>query len=497
MKIEDNAEHYKRCSGCKAVVYCTEACQNTHWNEHKTICKAIRYLETKTQEEEKGNVETLFTSHLNPKQQFGIAKLVGRKCEILCALNGKEARVLWDTGAQVSLVSKTWLNSNLPGIQLQNIASLLDHGDRLDLTAANGGKIQYEGYVEVGFSLKGRSEPQLTVPMLVTPGDLEQPIIGYNVIEELVKAGQGGETKHTGDGLLESLMMSFQKQNPDKIKRLVEFIEAVPTTGTSTVKTKKRESLIPRGQSAVISCRASIGPVQVDTPALFEPLEEVSWPTGLEIREKLVTLRKGPSSNIPITVKNNTTRDIILKGRTILGQIQLVRSVTPVEVTRKEPPPVRTKQEEDKTNQEGDVAREEGTDTNLVIPAVHLGKELTTEQRRQAEELLRTEHLSFAKDDMDNGQIEDLTLNIQLADHTPVQKSYTAIPAPLYPEVKAYIEDLLNRGWIERSRSSYSSPVVCVRKKDGTFTYASASTIANSIRKQFLTATQFHACRKC
>ena len=41
-----------------------------------------------------------------------------------------------------------------------------------------------------------------------------------------------------------------------------------------------------------------------------------------------------------------------------------------------------------------------------------------------------------------------------------------AVPKPLYPEVKAYIEDLLNRDFIRKSSSSYSSLVVCVRKKD-------------------------------
>ena len=34
--------------------------------------------------------------------------------------------------------------------------------------------------------------------------------------------------------------------------------------------------------------------------------------------------------------------------------------------------------------------------------------------------------------------------------------------------MKNYVEDLLNLGLVQRSRSAYSSPVVCVRKKDGT-----------------------------
>ena len=59
-------------------------------------------------------------------------------------------------------------------------------------------------------------------------------------------------------------------------------------------------------------------------------------------------------------------------------------------------------------------------------------------------------------------------MDIPLNDKTPVQKNYVAVPRPLYPEVKSYVEDLLNRNFFRRSSSSYSSPLVCVRKKDYT-----------------------------
>ena len=75
---------------------------------------------------------------------------------------------------------------------------------------------------------------------------------------------------------------------------------------------------------------------------------------------------------------------------------------------------------------------------------------------------------SFAKDESDIGCIPNLKLSINLTDNVPVQKNYVAVPRPLYPEVKAYIEDLLNRNFISMSTSPYSSPVVCVRKKDQT-----------------------------
>ena len=67
----------------------------------------------------------------------------------------------------------------------------------------------------------------------------------------------------------------------------------------------------------------------------------------------------------------------------------------------------------------------------------------------------------------DVGCIPSLQLKIRLSDTTPVRRTYISVPKPLHKEVKEYLEDLLNRGWIQKSRSPYSSPIVCVRKKDG------------------------------
>ena len=74
---------------------------------------------------------------------------------------------------------------------------------------------------------------------------------------------------------------------------------------------------------------------------------------------------------------------------------------------------------------------------------------------------------SFAKDD-EVGYIKDMVMDIKLKDHQPVQKNYLSISRPLYAEVKQYIEDLLNQQFITKSKSPYSSNVVCVRKRDGT-----------------------------
>ena len=91
---------------------------------------------------------------------------------------------------------------------------------------------------------------------------------------------------------------------------------------------------------------------------------------------------------------------------------------------------------------------------------------LTNKQKWKVQQMLKEEADSFSREG-EIGDAKGLQMNIHLTDSVPVQKNYTAITRPLYPEVKQYVEDLLNKGYVQKSRSSYSSPVVCVRKKDG------------------------------
>ena len=73
------------------------------------------------------------------------------------------------------------------------------------------------------------------------------------------------------------------------------------------------------------------------TPVLFESDETNRWPNGLEISEKLLTVKKGKSSQVDIDITNNTNLERVLRGRTPLGRLQLLQSVTPFEVKIKGP----------------------------------------------------------------------------------------------------------------------------------------------------------------
>ena len=76
--------------------------------------------------------------------------------------------------------------------------------------------------------------------------------------------------------------------------------------------------------------------------------------------------------------------------------------------------------------------------TVLRTPQVKLG-DLTESQPKIAMKMMTEQAESFAQNDDDDDVecIEELQLNLELSDTSPVQTTYTPIPRPMYAEVKA------------------------------------------------------------
>ena len=295
---------------------------------------------------------------------------------------------------------------------------------------------------------------------------MDSSLIGFNVIEEIVKGSNGDAS------LSQVITSSFTDLDTQTASVFVNFIESLNQEELCRIQTTKSDITIPPKQSLRVTCRANTGPVGRPTPVLFEPDETKPWPNGLEISETLLMVMKGKSSQVDIDITNNTNHEIVLRGRTPLGRLQLVQSVTPVEVKIKEPDSGNNDIQQQAPGS-GTTKSVHPPDGELGVPSVCIPRHikdidlegLMPAQKEMALKLFAEEADAFAKDD-DVGCIPDLELDLDLEDRTPVQKNYVAVPKPLYPEVKAYIEDLLNRNFIKKSSSSYSSPVVCERKKD-------------------------------
>ena len=88
--------------------------------------------------------------------------------------------------------------------------------------------------------------------------------------------------------------------------------------------------MVRKGHSVRVKCRVHLGPVAEELPIIFEPKEEGDLPEGLQLFEELSKIAPGTSSQVTILVHNNIDKYILLKRRTELGQIQMVKSVLPI-----------------------------------------------------------------------------------------------------------------------------------------------------------------------
>ena len=254
---KDNVSMFK-CKSCRSGCYCSKECQMKCWLEHKPICESIVTLETQNKERAFANLNFVSKLKLTPKEEIKLVNLVGRKCTLNCQLDNVESEVLWDTGAEVALVSQSWLDENLPGKEIKNVSELLGHD--LFLQVANNSKLDYLGYTEITFQMCDGAE-LLMVPFLVTEEEVTLPIIGYNVIEEIVKE----ETQKRKPNLVAMIEASLTKVSKKKVEALVSLIQkkvsGAEPESLGDVIIGKKDVVIPKGRSMVMKCFTHCGPV--------------------------------------------------------------------------------------------------------------------------------------------------------------------------------------------------------------------------------------------
>ena len=259
-------------------MYCSLACQTKHWSEHKKICKSIVYIQKQGTPDIKDSL-TGNVYRLSPKSQYQIAKLVGKSCTIECKMNGKTVTVLWDTGAQVSVVSTNWWKEYFPNAGIQPLDELVN-GSELKILAANGTQIPYDGYVDCELVI---GQYEVRVPLLVTPelGD-DRPILGYNVIE--LCNNMCFQNEHE-DSNMNNVFPGLSKMDGSRLSDVLRDSGRV-----CGVKTSKKSVVIARGSCRVL--RLSVSASGAEGMAIFEPSVE-GFPEGLVIRETLVKLKRG------------------------------------------------------------------------------------------------------------------------------------------------------------------------------------------------------------
>lgn len=184
---------------------------------------------------------------------------------------------LWDTGAQASIINKTWRQTFLPNTEVRAIEELLGPSTISGL-AVNQTEIQFSGWAEVEFKLEQTRNPDMTlkVPILICPDArvAEEPIIGYNVIAEVIRQCSETEGPTLTKNLLDVLSLALSL-NPEGAEALMQVLQSDgEEMGKKTVKIGKVSVKLPPGQLTLVQARAHSGPLEEDK-VMFVPEQKL------------------------------------------------------------------------------------------------------------------------------------------------------------------------------------------------------------------------------
>jgi len=384
-----------------------------------------------------------------------LANLIGRKALTHCNINGLAVAALLDTGAQVSMIDRNWKSKYLPDTSVQPLSEIMDDEEELKVYAANGDIIPFDGWVALTVNLRGNENPDLsiTVPFLVSSLALERPLLGFNVLEEIIQ-----EQPEKLIPTLNSLLCNAMLIPPEKAELLVHFIQTnKPSVQCGPLRTGRQDTVIPAGQVTWVKCQIPPNMDLSDSVFLFEPDQNNVQLAELDVGEGLLEVQNPRKPYVAVPVGNNTKHEITLPRKTALGSLHSVGKVIPLDPPDLSKPTVTVNSA---------VSTSASPSPSPWQPNVDLSH-LDEEERAVVNKMLCEEAGAFAQDSNDIGCVPSLQMSITLKDEIPVQRTYSSVPKPLFEEVKQYIQELLMRGWIVKSKSPYSAPVVCVRKKDG------------------------------
>lgn len=316
----------------------------------------------------------------------------------------------------------------------------------LQLRAANGLEIPYIGYLELDIELCGRKISDCGVLVVRDPpgGGTDTPgILGMNVLSRCYRELFG---RH-GPTLFELPFVARDSKITRALQKCQQVIRSLDRG--SNVKVRGRSVCRILGGTlkfVTATCSSLLSGKLV----LFEPLE-TGLPAGLLASPSLVQVNGG---TVSVPVVNVGSVDVVLYPTTVIGKLREVYLVG---------------QPNGLTEVSLVTAQVASCDISVVseqIELVDLGG-LSCEEQEQVRALLREYQSVFSRYEGDLGCTNLLSHEIPLTDDTPVRQRYRRIPPSEYELVKTHISQLLEAQVIRESCSPYASPVVLVRKKDG------------------------------
>ena len=243
------------------------------------------------------------------------ARLVGSRNTAAIYIDGKATTALYDSGAEIQLISKDFCEEN--NLKIHPIEKLTE------CSTVNGGIFDYEGFVEVNVQIPGKdfSEDHLFLVTSEISHQKEIPIVvGTYFIASLSKY-----LKTLEQEIFDELDIAIQQayHSWEEAARIREEYGCEPSLGV--VKTTKPITIYA-GERKEIHGLAKIRHGGCSVNCISEPAIENALPKGLRLITGYSPLGAG-SSRVSNVIENTSDKDITIPAKTIVSQLSLANMI--------------------------------------------------------------------------------------------------------------------------------------------------------------------------
>ena len=428
-------------------------------------------------------------------------KLISSSPTAEIVMGGVTTRCVLDSGAETSLVTSSFYEEHL----VNEVGSLRPVGRFIRLMGANDLDIPIKGYLEIPITIFGST---FTACFMVrdssSVGSTERRkqypvLLGCNILRTLAKM----RVTPSGPSSEEWMVALQWLSCLDEVQESGSNGSPLPTQGSVGFVCLARDEVVAPCAARVLSCVLS-KPLQAklsnacvfiqavplgahggdaNSQTQFENIQVVEGVQLTEnsslhvlvcnVGEVAVTLRGNLRiATVVETTVNNEVHLWEVEGglqvtveRVMLDEnvgvcsgegTEVEDGVTSLGVANKVTSP---------TNDRESIVFPDGS-SYLLPPGISL-KGFDKHEVVLIAELIRKHEAAFSMGPFDLGKCTLIPHEIALTCDKPIRLPYRRIPPHYVKEVQKLLQDLLEKGVIQRSGSAYASPTVLVRKKDG------------------------------